>query len=166
MKSKINYTSCKRWSEHFSKGSCKDAGYTVQIIENWIGNGRTNRNSIDLGLATLRRKRESEWILKLRTLYPFGLNERVDLNTDNESLENVEFKNRDDMISSHFPSLPRQFVRNENNRHVNRRRVDDMDYNAFLNSLDNCITSDLPNAANKIRISLSFIKNTHLNSVP
>ena len=76
MKGRINSTSCKRLSEHFSKGLCKDAGYTVQIVENWIGNGRTNRNSIDLGLATLRRKRESEWMLKLRTVHPFGLKER------------------------------------------------------------------------------------------
>jgi len=84
MKGNINSTSCKRLSDHFSKGNCKDSGYTVQIIENWVGNGRTERNSIDLGLATLRRKRESEWILKLRTVYPFGLNERVDLSTDKD----------------------------------------------------------------------------------
>ena len=165
MKGRINSTSCKRLSDHFSKGLCKDADYTVQIIENWIGNGRTDRNSIDLGLATLRRKRESEWILKLRTVYPFGLNERVDLNTDNESLDNLEFKNGEDMISKHFPSLPRLFVRNENNRHVNRRGVIDFDYDAFLNSLNFWITSDLPNAANNIRISLASMKKRHLKSV-
>ena len=165
MKGRINSTSCKRLSEHFSKGLCKDAGYTVQIVENWIGNGRTNRNSIDLGLATLRRKRESEWMLKLRTVHPFGLNERVDLDTENESFDSVELKNEEDMISRHFKSLPRQFVRNEDNRHLNRRGIDNIDYNAFLNNMDIWLTSDLPNAANKIRISLACMKKRHLKSV-
>ena len=165
MKGSINSTSCKRLSDHFSKGLCKDAGYTVQIIENWRGNGRIERNSIDLGIANLRRKRESEWILKLRMVYPFGLNERVDLGIKNESLDSWKFKNREDMISRHFPSLPRQFIRNIDNRHTNRRGLIDFNYNAFLNSLDFWLTSDLPNAANKIRVSLACLKKKHLKSI-
>ena len=164
MKGSINSTSCKRLSDHFSKGLCKDAGYTVQIIENWRGNGRTERNSIDLGIASLRRKRESEWILKLRTVYPFGLNERVDLSIENESFDSWEFKNGEDMISRHFPSLPRQFVRNIGARHANRRGINDFDYNAFLNNLEIWLTSDLPNTANNIRISLASLKKRHLKS--
>ena len=165
MKGNVNSTSCKRLSDHFSVGLCKGAGYTVQIIENWVGNGRTERKSIDLGVATLRRKRESEWILKLRTVYPFGLNERVDLNTDDECLNSFEFKNGDDMISRHFPSLPRQFLRNEDNRHANRRGVNFIDFNAFLNRLNTGLTADLPNAANNIRMSLACMKKKHLRSV-
>ena len=64
-KGHLNSATCKRLSDHFSSGLCKDAGYSVQIIENWRGNGRTDRGAIDLGVAVLRRKRETEWILKL-----------------------------------------------------------------------------------------------------
>ena len=79
MKGRINSSSCKRLADHFSTGLCKGQGYTVQISENWGGNGRTDRGAIDLGLAVLRRKRETEWMLKLRTLYLYGLNDRVDV---------------------------------------------------------------------------------------
>ena len=79
MKGNINSSSCKWVSAHFSSGPCKGAGYTVQIIENWEGNGRTDRNAIDTGISVIRRKRETEWILKLQTLYPYGLNDRIDM---------------------------------------------------------------------------------------
>ena len=71
----------------------------------------------------------------MRTVYPFGLNERVDLSTDKGPLDSLEFKNEEDMISRHFPSLPRQFIRNIDNRHTNRRGLIEINYNDFLNSL-------------------------------
>ena len=40
----------------------------------WQGNGRTSPGAIDLGEAVLRRERETEWMLKLRTVYQYGLN--------------------------------------------------------------------------------------------
>ena len=40
----------------------------VQEIEKWQSNGRTGHGAIDLGEAGLRRKRDTEWILKLRTV--------------------------------------------------------------------------------------------------
>ena len=63
----------------FSTGICKNAKYSAQIIEKWQGNRRTSRGTINLGEAVLRRKRETEWSLKLRTLYPYGLNEKVNI---------------------------------------------------------------------------------------
>ena len=66
---KIKSDSCKWLAEHFSTGICKNAKYFVQIIEKWPGNGRASRGAIDLGEAVLR-KREIEWMLKLRTVYP------------------------------------------------------------------------------------------------
>ena len=52
---------------------------SVQIIEKWQGNGRTSREAINLSEAVLGRKRETEWMLKLRTVYPYGLHENVDI---------------------------------------------------------------------------------------
>ena len=75
MSGKIKSNSCKWLAEHFSTRISKNAKYSVQIIEKWQGNGRTSRGAIDLGEAVLRRKRETERVLKLRTVYPYGLNE-------------------------------------------------------------------------------------------
>ena len=63
---------------YFSSGQCKGADYTVQIIEKCGGDGRTERNAIDTNLEVIRRKTETEWILKLQTLYAYGINDRID----------------------------------------------------------------------------------------
>ena len=65
------------FSNHFHKGLFKGAGYTVQINEKLEVKGRTGRGAIDCGLAVLHRKKEAEWIWKLRTVYPYGLNDRI-----------------------------------------------------------------------------------------
>ena len=59
---------------------CKNAEYTVQIIEKQPGNGKTSRGATDLDEAVHSRKREREWMIKLRTVYPHGLNKKVDKN--------------------------------------------------------------------------------------
>ena len=74
---KLNY--CKWLAEHFSTGLCKNGKYTVQIIEKWQRYGETIYGTTDLGEAVLQRKRETEWIFKLRTVYPYVLNEKVDI---------------------------------------------------------------------------------------
>ena len=94
MSGKLNSSSCKRLSDHFSKGFCKGADYSVQIIEKWRGNGRTERGSIDLGLAVLRRKRETEWMRKLRTVYPYGLNDRLDMYSNDNHTKDIPTKLR------------------------------------------------------------------------
>ena len=60
MSGKINSNSCKWLAKHFSTGICKNAKYSVQMIEKWQRSGRTTRGAIDLGKAVLRRKRETE----------------------------------------------------------------------------------------------------------
>ena len=57
MSGKIKSNSCKWLAEHFSTGICKDAKYSVQIIEKWQGNGRTTRGTIVLGEAEDGRNR-------------------------------------------------------------------------------------------------------------
>ena len=62
---KIKSNPCKWLTGHFSTGICKNAKYSVQIIEKWQGNGRTSRGAIDLGDAVLTTKRETEWMLSI-----------------------------------------------------------------------------------------------------
>ena len=65
---------------------------------------------IDLGAAVLRIKREIEWMLKLRTLYPYGLNEKLDIYEDDKNLK--RFKSNV-IVGKLFPSLPRLFQSNQ-----------------------------------------------------
>ena len=88
---------CRILTEHFSQGFCKGATFTVHIIEKLQGDGRTGDGKLDPNITRLRKKKETDWMLKLRTVYPFGLNGRV----------GDEFLRDDDIntIYHKFPSL-------------------------------------------------------------
>ena len=156
MSRKLKSNSCKWLAEHFSTGICKNAKYSVQIIEKWQGNGRTSHGAIDLGEAILRRKRETEWILKLRTVYPYGLNKKVDICDDDKNVK--RFKSDDGIVGKLFPSLHRLFERDQICRHVNGKGINILNYKQFITNLNNYLKDDLPNALNYIRVSLASIK--------
>ena len=162
MSGKLNSNSCKWFTEHFSTGLCKNAKCSVQIIEKWQGNGRTSHGAVDLGQAVLRRKRETEWMLKLRTLYPYGLNEKMDIFED---CKNVKRFKSDDGIVMMDPSLPRLFQRDQACRHVNRKGINILNYKQFITNLNNYLNDDLPNALSYIRVSLASIKKRHLKQI-
>ncbi len=53
----------------------------MRILEKLEGNGRTGpgaRDPLDPTSKRIRRAREKRWMLKLRTVFPFGLNDKVD----------------------------------------------------------------------------------------
>ena len=62
-------------------------------------------------VVVLRRKRETEWMLKLRTVYPYSLNEKVDICEDDKNVK--RFKIDDGIIGKLFPSLPRLFQKDQ-----------------------------------------------------
>ena len=119
MRWKIKPSSCKWLAEHFSTGISKNAKYSVQIIEKQQGSGRTSCGAIDLDEAVPRGKRETEWMLKWRTVYPYGLNEKVDICEDDKNVK--RFKSDDGIVGKLFPSLPRLFQRDQICRHDNRK---------------------------------------------
>ena len=58
-------------AEHFSgRGGCDISHFTVQPIEQILGNAEETK--------PIRLKREAFWIKELRTLTPYGLNDRLD----------------------------------------------------------------------------------------
>ena len=68
---------CRVLCEHFSKGLCKNATYTVHIIEKLQGTGRDEKGVINSAITAIRRKKETDWMLRLRTVFPHGLNGRI-----------------------------------------------------------------------------------------
>ena len=113
----------------FLTGICKNAKYSVQIIEKWQANGRTSCDAIDLGEAVLRKKRETDGMLKLRTVYPDGLNEKFDIFEDDKTVK--KFKSDDGIVGKLFPSLPRIFQRDQTCRHLNRKGINILNYKQF-----------------------------------
>ena len=78
MSGKSYATTCKRLSAHFSSGPCKGAEHFVTVLEKWEGDGHLpNRGEVDRELTKRREKQEDQWMLKLRTLYPYGLNDSL-----------------------------------------------------------------------------------------
>ena len=82
------YSFCKILNTHFSKGYCKDSSYTVNIIEKLEGTGRTERNTMDFAAKPLQKAREAYWMHELRTIFPYGLNDRIgdEFKTDNKHI--------------------------------------------------------------------------------
>ena len=150
-----SHAGCKRIVEHWTKGKCKDSHFTVQIIENWKGDGR-NKGKIDLPLGVERRKRETFWMLKLRTVYPYGLNDKI----------GDEYRK----VASEIESIGKQFDKVDRKskydscRHA---RVNKCNLNAeeFLKDLDIIITDNLPNTPNFLRINLTSMKKIQLKVV-
>ena len=120
---------------------CKEARYTVQVIEILDGNGRDEKNNVDKEVTMLRRKRETEWMLKLRTVYPYGLNDRVG-NEYRSTLTST--------IAHCFPKLERKRQRLSRSR---RPRQINSAIDIIL-ELSSILHGDIQNAMNLIRVLL------------
>ena len=79
--------------KHFRE-ICKGCSFSVQIIEKFCGSGYVN-NKVCHDAREIRLQREEYWMKTLRTIYPYGLNERVRHNIDNIPIGNL------------FPPIPR-----------------------------------------------------------
>ena len=95
-------------------------------------------------------------MLKLRTVYPNGLNEKVDICEDDKNVK--RFKSDDGIVGKLFPSLHRLFERDQICRHVNGKGINILNYKQFITNLNNYLKNHLPNALNYIRMLLVSIK--------
>ena len=84
---------CEIAIDHF-KNVCPGATFSVQILENLPGNGYQN-GKVDSKTLKYRLEREDHWMKTLRTVYPYGLNDRTKLMNNNLPIGKL------------FPSLPR-----------------------------------------------------------
>ena len=94
-------------------------------------------------------------MLKLRTVYPYSLNEKVDICEDDKNVK--RFKIDDGIVGKLFPSLTRLFQRDQKFRHVHRKGINILNFKQFIANLNDYLKDDLPNALNYIRVSLASI---------
>ena len=84
---------CEILIDHFSN-VCPGALFSIDILEKLPGDGY-NSGSIDDKMRKYRLEREDYWMKTLRTVYPYGLNDRAKcINSDNP-------------VGNLFPPLPR-----------------------------------------------------------
>ena len=99
---------CEILIDHFSN-VCHGSNFSIDILEKLPGNGYLN-GSIDAEMRKYRLEREDYWIKTLRTVYPYGLNDRT------KSI------NSDTPVGKLFPPLPRhgnKFVDQRTRTHRN-----------------------------------------------
>ena len=101
---------CKHIIRH-CKEACNGYHFKYQILEKLPGNGYNASGELDPEMTKLRKAREDEWVKRLRTLYPYGLNEKAcDKETDSSIVQPA--------IGKLFPPLPRssRSIRSRENR--------------------------------------------------
>ena len=123
MKGSTNAKSCLKLANHFSSGECEGADYEVNIFENWEGNGHKDDGTMDWELDRLRKKREDEWMLSLRTIYPYGLNDSLNFPED------FQFS-KTGSIGKVFPAFPCSKSRQGHPIHCHR--ANHTEYKMFL----------------------------------
>ena len=147
-------TGCTLFIEHYST-VCSGATFSIQILEKLPGNGYRD-GAIDEEMRTKRLEREDYWMKTLRTIYPYGLNDKVKSNRKRNS------DNDNTPVGKHFMSLPRHGVRYINTR-SRQKRVSDI---SNLNQLEEFILSCTPTTrGNDFRKLLEGFKLKHLRSL-
>ena len=140
-------------NSHFDKGCCKGSSYTVSILEKLEGTGRTDRNAMDVASKPVRKARERYWMMELRTVYPYGLNDRVGDKTANTHIN----------VANKFPSLARKYIRA--NRGTLHKGISKLLPNEFISDLSDILESSIIDAPNSIRVSLYSMKKRDLKIV-
>ena len=149
------YGTCKILTAHFNTGVCKGSSYKVQFVEKLIGNGRTKRKAIDPEHTALRKKRELYWMLELRTIFPYRLNDRIG---DEYKKVDAHFA-----VGKRFLTLKRNYPRLS--RGKNRTGINKLSCDNFLLQLDRILMSDIKEALNFIRKSLSSLNKKELKKL-
>ena len=144
-------TGCEHMIKHF-RDSCPGAGFNIQIVEIFDGNGYSNNKVCPIAREK-RITREDHWMKELRTIYPYGLNERA------------RCHDQETPIGKLFPAIPRSVVRTFRSRENRNDHIEHHDHLSFLQDLKIHFTGDLSNLYYKIRTSLNRFKKKTLKKI-
>ena len=148
---RVAKTGCQHIIDH-SKTTCKDSKFLIQIIEIFNGTGYDN-NKIDVDSRNKRLEREDFWIKRLRTLFPYGLNERTRHHSGNNP------------VGILFPPIPRKGPRNSRCRINRNSHNSNISIVSFFNTISNILNTSLKTAFQNIRIILNKTKKKLLKEI-
>ena len=153
-KDKINM--CRRLCEHFQQGKCKGADYTVNIIEVFEGSGRLPNGKVDLNFAAnIRRKKETEWMYKLQTAYPYGLNDKTG--------DDYSYSSDETPVAYKFPSLKRSKPHPLRSRNFPFHQSNSV--NSFLALFSNKLRTNIKSCMNFGRSAISSFSKKKLKEL-
>ena len=129
------------------KTVCVSCEFSCQILEKFAGDGHFDVGDPDPEASKFRLTREDFWIKRLRTLFPYGLNEKA--------LDKLScVSDTDNAIGRFFPPLERSRLRSKRVRR--RGRFDNkISHERFFELVNEWTNSDIKNSFNNIRLYLN-----------
>ena len=155
------HRTAKQGCEHeirHCKESCNGFNFKFQILEKLPGTGYNTSGQLDPEMTKIRKAREDIWMKKLRTIYPYGLNEKAsDKETDSSVLEPA--------IGRLYPPLPRTTNRSSRSRENRNNHTSQISCHEFFDKLDYLLHHDIHNSFNEIRTTLNVAKKKVLKEI-
>ena len=140
------------------KEVCNGHNFQIQILEKLPGNGYDHQGRIDNNMLKIRKSREDDWMKSLRTIYPYGLNEKAsDKETDSSVIESA--------IGRLYPPLPRTGTRPTRSRENRNNSSSILSCQDFFEKLDNLFSTNLRGSFNEIRKLLNLAKKKVLKEI-
>ena len=134
---------------------CEGHNFAYQILEKLPGSGLDQFDKVDENVSKRRREREDDWMKKLRTIFPYGLNERVkDKNFSDES-----------PIGNRYPPIPRTGIRPIRSRENRNNRFSAVSAKDFFDHLDHLLKTNVRNSFFEIRVILDRAKKKVLKEI-
>ena len=150
-------TGCEHEIRH-CKDSCNGYNFKFQILEKLPGTGYDQHGNLDMEMMKIRKAHEDIWIKKLRTIYPYGLNEQASgKETDSSALQPA--------IGKLFPPLPRNGSRPTRSRENRNDNSSIISCEQFFIKLDHLLNHDILNSFNEIRKILNLAKKKVLKEI-
>ena len=156
MKKPFADNKCRILSRHFGIGPCKNANYTVNIIEKLSGSGRDENNKPLPSVTSERQKKETKWMLTLQTVFPYGLNDRV----GDEYMTEKDSR----VIGNKFLPLKRSHDRPPYNANKNKHENSFLRHN-FVKVLTRHLDHNLKDTGYFIRVSIKSFKKSFLKHI-
>ena len=144
-------TGCEHMIKHY-KEICIGATFQVQVLEIFQGNGYVNGKVCPKDREQ-RLIREEHWMKTLRTIFPYGLNERARHNDENSSVGRL------------FPPIPRMTTRKTGERSNNHNHANDDSLESFFDSFNYVLLTDKKDALYKLRVLLNKTKKKTLKLI-
>ena len=143
---------------HHCKEACNGYQFKYHILEKLPGTGYLPSGELDPEMSKLRKSKEDEWMKKMRTIYPYGLNEKANDKETNSSI--VE-----PAIGRLFPPLSRNGDRAERSRESRLSHASNISCHEFFEKLNDLLHQDLKNSYNEVRKMLNRIKKKVLKEI-
>ena len=140
---------------HFRE-SCPGDGFRINILEIFEENGYTDNDIKKKPCPIARQTRldtEDFWMKKLRTIFPWGLNEKAKNNDHNIRVGKL------------YPSITSNNTRILHCRNNKNNHAENFSHVAFFQIFDNLLTSNLTNGYYEIRTYLNRLKRKTLKKI-